>query len=507
LKNKSVHKKGVIVLPKSEVNPKKKKKAGPNFVLTLKLDTEKYQEDILDKRLDIGRRIYNACLNELYKRYHVMVESKDYRKAIKLPKTDEKRNAVLKEITTKYRLTEYSMHQFVKPMQHHFKVHLDSLTVQKTATRCFEAFKKKIYHTAKKIHFKKFGELQSLEGKNNDAGIRFKDQALLWNGLSIKVIIHPKDAYAQMALTGIIKYCRVLKKGLNYYIQLIIGGLPPVKINNNGEFRHMVGNADSKVGLDIGTQTVGVTSDESVRLLELAPEINTPYRVIRSLQRKMDRSRRATNQNKFSANGTFNRGNRDRWVQSMHYIKDHHVLQRLQGKLTNIRKQSHEQLANEIISLGTEVYVETMSFKGLQKRAKKTSKNKKSGKFNSKKRFGKSIVNKAPAMFLTILENKLKYLGTELHRINTAEVKASQYNHVEDGYVKKELSERWTMIGIDKIQRDLYSSFLIANVNSDLRMINRDQCLAKYEQFKRLHDAEIERLKASSNRKLSSMGL
>ena len=32
-----------------------------NFVLNLKLDTELYQEDILDKRLDIGRSIYNVC--------------------------------------------------------------------------------------------------------------------------------------------------------------------------------------------------------------------------------------------------------------------------------------------------------------------------------------------------------------------------------------------------------------------------------------------------------------
>ena len=32
-----------------------------------------------------------------------------------------------------------------------------------------------------------------------------------------------------------------------------------------------------------------------VNLLELAPEINTPYREMRKLQRKMDRSRRANN--------------------------------------------------------------------------------------------------------------------------------------------------------------------------------------------------------------------
>jgi len=60
-----------MIKPKRK--PKKEKESEPNFVLTLKLDTEKYQEDILDKRLDkrldIGRRIYNACLNELCKRY------------------------------------------------------------------------------------------------------------------------------------------------------------------------------------------------------------------------------------------------------------------------------------------------------------------------------------------------------------------------------------------------------------------------------------------------------
>ena len=78
---------------------------------------------------------------------------------------------------------------------------------------------------------------------------------------------------------------------------------------------------------------------------------------------------------------------------------------------------------------------------------------------------------------------------------------------MEDNYTKKELSERWTMIGEDKIQRDLYSSFLIMNVNPDLSSINRKQCLEKYEKFKVLHDIEIVRLKASTSRKISSMGI
>lgn len=81
--------------------PKKKSinDATPNFVLSLKLDTETFQEDILNKRLDMGRRIYNACLNELGKRYRLMVESKEYQRAIKLPKGDGTRNRVLLSFT------------------------------------------------------------------------------------------------------------------------------------------------------------------------------------------------------------------------------------------------------------------------------------------------------------------------------------------------------------------------------------------------------------------------
>jgi len=167
----------------------------------------------------------------------------------------------------------------------------------------------------------------------------------------------------------------------------------------------------------------------------------------------------------------------------------------LQRKQREIRKQSHNQLTNYILTLGNDIKVETMNYKGLQTRSKETTKNK-DGKFNKKKRFGKSLANKAPAMFLTILDNKLKWNGKELKRIDTYKVKASQYNHFEDKFIKKELSERWNDFGEFKIQRDLYSAFLIMNVNDDLKSIDREKCIDKFQNFKLLHDKEIERLKS-----------
>ena len=167
----------------------------------------------------------------------------------------------------------------------------------------------------------------------------------------------------------------------------------------------------------------------------------------------------------------------------------------MQRKQREIRKQSHNQLTNYILTLGNDIKVETMNYKGLQTRSKETTKNK-DGKFNKKKRFGKSLANKAPSMFLTILDNKLKWIGKELLKIDTWKVKASQYNHIEDKYVKKDLNERWNDFSDFKIQRDLYSSFLIMNVNNDLKTINRDLCIERFNKFKLLHDIEIERLKS-----------
>ena len=475
-----------------------------NFVLTLKLDVNPYQEDILDTRLEIGRQIYNACLNELYKRYRLMTESKEYCSAMKLPKTDKKKNKLLKKLNITYGLTEYSLHNFVAPMQKHFKKNIDSFTAQKLASRVFSAFEGVIYHTAKKAHFKKYGEMNSLEGKSKETGIRFLKNTLVWNNLSIPVIIRKKDDYAQLALENDLKYCRVVRKGDTYYLQLILEGIPPQKLNKDGSSRHKIGT--STVGIDIGTQTIAICSDKEVKLLELAPEINHTNREIRRLQRKMDRSRRANNPTKYNPDGTINRSNRDPWIKSNHYQSLQKKLATMQSKYQAIRKQSHNRLVNYIISLGTEIYVEEMNYKGLQKRSKKTEKNA-NGKFKEKKRFGKSLANKAPSAFLTMLDNRLKYLGEELVKINTAKTKASQYNHITNSFAKKDLGERWNIVDDHKVQRDLYSSFLIMNINPNLESVNREKCLKTYNNFLDLHDIEINQLRTSSNNKLSSMGM
>lgn len=118
-----------------------------------------------------------------------------------------------------------------------------------------------------------------------------------------------------------------------------------------------------------------------------------------------------------------------------------------------------------------------------------------------KKRFGKSLANRAPAMLMTIIDRKLKYFDTMLFEINTYKAKASQFNHFDGTYNKKSLAQRWNNFDDVRIQRDMYSAFLIMNINSDLENFDIDKCNNRFDNFKKLHELEVNRLKGNKNLK------
>ena len=236
-------------------------------------------------------------------------------------------------------------------------------------------------------------------------------------------------------------------------------------------------------------------SNTGVKLIELADRVDNIEKEKRRILRYLDRSRRATNPDNFNEDGTVKKG-RLEWEKSNRYIKAQKQLKELYRKQADVREYQHQLLSNYILSLGNRVKVEDMDFSALQRRSKKTEKNHK-GKFKCKKRFGKSLANKAPAKLLTMLDNKLRYFGEMLIRVNTKEVKASQYNHFDSSYNKKKLGQRWNDFNGVKVQRDLYSAFLIQHVKDDLCTIDQDGCIADFENFKAMHDKEIERLNNS----------
>ena len=442
-----------------------------------------------------------------------MIKTREYRNLISSltgnKKSDKEIWKQINNIRKQYHMSEYSFYTDVQKMQKHFKDNIDSFTSQKIAAALWKSYDKLFYGNGKKVYYKKYGELNSLEGKSNKTGIRIINDTLVWNGLKIPVIIDYDNYYEYQAMQSKICYNRIIRKYVRnkykFYVQVIFKGNPPAKVDiATGEVKHCIGSGD--VGLDIGTRTIAISSQSDVKILELADRVQNIEDQKRRIMRKMDRSRRATNPNNYNEDGTIKKqGNKKvKLNKSKHYIKYQNALKELYRKQADIRKYQHECLANYIISLGNKIYVEKMNFAGLQRRAQKTEKNDK-GRFKRKKRFGKSLANKAPSMLLTIINRKLGYFGEKLIEIDTFSAKASQFNHFDGTYTKKTLSQRWNDFNGIKIQRDMYSAFLIMNISDDLKSFDIDKCNDRFENFYRLHNLEVDRLTGKDN--LSSIAI
>lgn len=68
---------------------------------------------------------------------------------------------------------------------------------------------------------------------------------------------------------------------------------------------------------------------------------------------------------------------------------------------------------------------------------------------------------------------------------------------------KKQLSDRWHIFPDGtRVQRDMYSGFLVFCTAEDLKHIDRDLCIRNYQKFKQLHDQEVERLRKENKKAL-----
>ncbi len=191
--------------------------------------------------------------------------------------------------------------------------------------------------------------------------------------------------YQQEALKCGVKYCRITREWVRnkwkYYAQLVLEGYPPVKCDSNGVMRHPVNQG--RMGLDIGTQTLAISSNDICDLRVLAPSARAQAKSlvneIACTMRAMVRSRRATNPKYYNPDGTIKRLKRKHgqkqkrdWKYSKHYYRLRAKLRDLNRRLADIRKMEHNALANELLQHGNEFIVEDMDYKALQKRRKKT---------------------------------------------------------------------------------------------------------------------------------------
>jgi len=216
----------------------------------------------------------------------------------------------------------------------------------------------------------------------------------------------------------------------------------------------------------------------------------------------MDRSRQATNPQNYNEDGTVKKG-RKTWKYSNHYKK----LKARHSELCRInavnRQLAINEDANHLRSLGDTFITEPKNASKLMKRAKETTVNSK-GKFNKKKRFGKSIKNRCPSGFQTTVEKKFKVTGGTYIEVPN-NYRASQYDHTADDYIKKKLSDRlYKLRDGTEVQRDWYSSFLLYCYDYKIQDIDKNKCSNEFERQYAKEKALITRIKANKIKVLNS---
>lgn len=496
--------------------------------LTLPLKIEKWQEDRLAKRFEIARQIYNTMVRAELKNLRKLEQSSEYREIQKRIQLLDWKNAEHKqELRKLYKqrdkllknsgFTEYGFKTAAKDYYKHFKQNIgSSVAVHGIAPQVWAAFDKMLFQKdGRQVHFKKKGDIHSLRGysvagKSGGVEIIFRGDHIEWKGLRLPLKLDHDNTYETEMLSYRVKYVRIIRKHGkskdHWYAQLVLEGKPAIKKDaNTGMPLHPVGHG--VVGLDIGPQTLAYSSAEAANLVELADQVQNIEKEKRRIQRKMERSRRATNPNNYNENGTIKRGVKLTHNKSKRYCRLQNELAHLQHSQAEVRKRQHIELANYLLSLGDCFYVEDMAWPSLTHRAKRTEISPKTGRFKRKKRFGKSVANKAPATLIGILQQKCTSLGVMgVIKVPTS-VRASQYNHMTKEYTAKPLSQRWnTMPDGGRIQRDLYSAFLLQHYDPKTENFSQNALEQDYLQFVKLHDETIQRL-SMMPKTISSMGI
>ena len=434
---------------------------------------------------------------------------------------------------------------------------LNSVFTLTRAEDIWRGMEQVLYHGAGTIHFKKRGDLPVIRAKQAERGITVKydkEQDCLSFFVEqlgeFGVKIPKKDRFLQDEYASIIHYlqdpgqeavlaasyaatgelvpvfrpcycslvCKEIRGKLRVYIQVTIAAPACKKYSRNGNPRHQYGMG--RVGVDLGTQSVAAVSGNSVMLENLAERspggIHKFEKEQARLLRKMDRSRRATNPERFREDGTYKKGSHGKWKVSNHYMGYRKKLRELNRKAADTRKFANRELVNRLRAQGDECIIEPPNAAKLQKRAKvskETSKTmqvqKKDGtaitikKKTCRKRFGRSIRYRCPGGFQEELKKKFGDGYVEV----PMEYRASQYDFMLDAYIKKKLSDRWHLLPDGRrVQRDLMSAFLLYCADFIFEKIDRGRCLEQFDRFWEQHQALVEKI-LSSNIRVCNSGI
>ena len=368
------------------------------FVMELPLRVEKYQADILNKRYEQLRQLYNYVQGKLLRQYRYFEQMREFQdcKTFKAKREFIKahpfhingvlgRNKKLLDI----HFDEYGILGFVaklgqKPIgsgKTYTDTGISSTILANLSANIWSAWNKKLYdYRADRISFKRYGGLNTfgcgkiVQKKDGEVKEYFPGLVLRLecmeldikiNGklgknakfITLPILHNPKHAdYEMWALKGGIDSIKVLtvvrrlvRGQYKYYLQMTIEGEKPQKGRELGK---------GKVGIDLGPTTVAVSGENIASIDKLAAKCDDIQAEITRLARKIDRSRRANNPQNFNEDGTIKRGIKLVWHDSKRYKELRREMAELQRRQAAIRKLQHIDRANKLLKEGDTFIVE-----------------------------------------------------------------------------------------------------------------------------------------------------
>ena len=470
----------------------------PSYVVSTKVQLPESIAKRLEKSFRISNSAYNEALSFGLKRFEALKQNSHYqellearrlaRKGIAKLKKAEKTakgltqqvkcyDKILFELRKAYGLTKFELQKYLgnqrrqpgSPYQQ-----FNAGEIQVIAGQVMKTLEKVLFYQIKphKVRFRsKFDLDVSYRNRVNTEATRLVPSdkkgiayRLYINKASTFVDIPVKafNKYQQMSLLRCekIKYVQIIRKTIRgkkvYYLQIVCQGFPPSKVTKG----------EGVVGIDPGISTVAFASSSEVALVDLVPKnITRKEKLLKELDRQIERSRRVNNPECYKENGTIKKGARFKRP-SNRQVRLRNRRRKAYRSLSEERKQLQGQLVNRIVSQVSIIRVEELNVKGLQKRSRDIRINPKTNRPYSKKRYGKAIFRAAPSSFRTALETRAFQLGIEVEVISPKDVKPSQYNHITQTFDKKSLSTRVYDLSDEYtgVQRDLYSAFLIGHI-------------------------------------------
>ena len=468
----------------------------PSFVVSVKVHLSEQIENHLEKSFNIANSAYNEALGLGLRRLKVMRANPRYQELLEARRSLASSIERLKKpkglvwqlklydkalynLRLDYGLSEFSLSKHLtnrrnepnSPYQH-----LSSTELQVIAKDVYQTLEKVIFYKAKphKVRFRsKYNLNASFRNKLNSTGTRIVPSEK--TGVAYTLFIHKASTFIDISTKAFneyqqkslmraekIKYVQIVRKTIRgkrmYYLQIVCQGYTLAKVTKG----------KNTVGIDPGVSTVAYASKDKVELVDLVPEnITSREKLIKSLNRRIERSRRVNNPDCYHSNGKVKRG--VRFKRPTNRAKRLILrCQKAYRSLTEERRKLQGELVNQIVSEASIIRMEDLNVKGLQKRSKDIRINPRTNRPYSKKRFGKAILKAAPSYFREALKTRANTLGINFEIINPQKVKPSQYNHLTQSFEKKtlstrifDLSDEWT-----GVQRDLYSAFLIGHIEN-----------------------------------------